>query len=139
MSTGGCNFTKSGDGSREPNYNFPQLTSIISQINYNFGHYKYTVYRCASKFVALQKKFFSKYTNYTFKNKQKQCFVHLYFKFISNILYLNSQQYSVQIDTSCDGSARYMWRWLKLNGTAFSVDLTYTWCIFCMREIGTFF
>lgn len=67
MSKGVCNLTKSGDCSKEPSYNFPQLTSIISQLNYDFENYKYTVYRCASKFVTLQKKFFSKYDNYAFK------------------------------------------------------------------------
>lgn len=36
------------------------LTEIISKLQLDYGNYKYTVYRCASKFVALQKIFHSK-------------------------------------------------------------------------------
>lgn len=60
MSTDVCNFTENGGDNKNLTYNFPQLNSIINQVNYEYKHYKYTVYRCASKFVTLQKKFFSK-------------------------------------------------------------------------------
>uniref|UniRef100_A0A1B0FAD2 ZZ-type domain-containing protein n=1 Tax=Glossina morsitans morsitans TaxID=37546 RepID=A0A1B0FAD2_GLOMM len=33
----------------------PKLTNIISQLQHEFRHYKYTLYRCAAKFVTLQK------------------------------------------------------------------------------------
>lgn len=36
------------------------LTEIITKLQLDYGNYKYTVYRCASKFVALQKIFHSK-------------------------------------------------------------------------------
>uniref|UniRef100_A0A1I8P1V8 ZZ-type domain-containing protein n=1 Tax=Stomoxys calcitrans TaxID=35570 RepID=A0A1I8P1V8_STOCA len=38
---------------------FPQTTNIISQLHYDFESYKYTVYRCAAKFVKLQKILFT--------------------------------------------------------------------------------
>jgi len=36
------------------------LTEIMAKLQLDYGNYKYTVYRCASKFVALQKIFHSK-------------------------------------------------------------------------------
>lgn len=59
MATSVCNYT-CGGGKQEQIYEFPKLTAIISQLNYEFENYKYTVYRCAAKFVSLQKIFFSK-------------------------------------------------------------------------------
>lgn len=40
------------------------LTEIITKLQLDYGNYKYTVYRCASKFVALQKIFHSKQRGY---------------------------------------------------------------------------
>lgn len=40
------------------------LTEIITKLQLDYGNYKYTVYRCASKFVALQKIFHSKQQEY---------------------------------------------------------------------------
>lgn len=58
MATSVSNYTCGGG--KEQIYDFPKLTEIISQIQYEFEDYKYTVYRCAAKFVKLQKIFFSK-------------------------------------------------------------------------------
>ncbi|KAM7348870.1 discontinuous actin hexagon [Cochliomyia hominivorax] len=57
MATSVCNYTCSGG--KEQMYDFPKLTSIINQLQYEFENYKYTVYRCAAKFVSLQKLFFT--------------------------------------------------------------------------------
>jgi len=38
-----------------------ELTTIMEDLQRDYGDYKYTVYRCASKFVALQKIFHSGY------------------------------------------------------------------------------
>uniref|UniRef100_A0A1A9WCB7 ZZ-type domain-containing protein n=1 Tax=Glossina brevipalpis TaxID=37001 RepID=A0A1A9WCB7_9MUSC len=40
-------------------WDYPKLTNIISQLQHEFRHYKYTLYRCAAKFVTLQKVFFT--------------------------------------------------------------------------------
>ncbi|KAI9588860.1 uncharacterized protein LOC119644724 [Glossina fuscipes] len=37
----------------------PKLTNIINQLQHEFRDYKYTLYRCAAKFVTLQKLFFT--------------------------------------------------------------------------------
>lgn len=58
MATSGFIFR---DSNKDQVYDFPKLTAIISQLQYEFDDYKYTVYRCAAKFVSLQKLFFSKY------------------------------------------------------------------------------
>jgi len=36
-----------------------ELSTIMDDLQRDYGNYKYTVYRCASKFVALQKIFHS--------------------------------------------------------------------------------
>lgn len=38
----------------------PSLSVIMGKLQTDYGNYKYTVYRCASKFIALQKIFHSK-------------------------------------------------------------------------------
>lgn len=38
----------------------PNLSEIMGKLQTDYGNYKYTVYRCASKFIALQKIFHSK-------------------------------------------------------------------------------
>lgn len=38
----------------------PSLSGIMGKLQTDYGNYKYTVYRCASKFIALQKIFHSK-------------------------------------------------------------------------------
>ncbi|XP_023306701.2 dystrobrevin beta isoform X1 [Lucilia cuprina] len=57
MATSVCNYTCGGG--KEQIYDFPKLTAIISKLHHEFENYKYTVYRCAAKFVALQKIFFT--------------------------------------------------------------------------------
>ncbi|XP_075156849.1 discontinuous actin hexagon [Haematobia irritans] len=43
------------DGFGNALVDFPKINNIISQLQYDFENYKYTCYRCASKFVKLQK------------------------------------------------------------------------------------
>lgn len=38
----------------------PNLSEIMGKLQTDYDNYKYTVYRCASKFIALQKIFHSK-------------------------------------------------------------------------------
>lgn len=40
-------------------YNHPKLSAVMSHLKYEFSSYKYTVYRCASKIVTLQKVFYT--------------------------------------------------------------------------------
>jgi len=46
--------------SHSPQQVTSSLTEIMAKLQLDYGNYKYTVYRCASKFMALQKIFHSK-------------------------------------------------------------------------------
>lgn len=45
--------------SESPPYDHPKLSAVMSHLKYEFSSYKYTVYRCASKIVTLQKVFYT--------------------------------------------------------------------------------